>query len=375
MVSLSSPKKRTLLYKKCEDGIFRLRSDNDDEDKYKYPKEDQENDLINCTYNVVDVDDAGERKKPREIPESPTRKGLIPLPSTPTGEKRHDDQRQSRTGIQTRSVPRTFTSTDGLNRISSLHTPSVVLGAIIAIILVISSPIITYYAQIISHVVKLSLIWGSLLLGVTWYLGIIKIVNPEDILDHIERIKVFFSTIMSAFGQQQWDRSNTRGQSRRPSSTDQYLRYAKGRPPLPERQSRSQSPVKRKPPPPMPATPNKATPVQENISKHKLKRNSLPVYLGDSHVGHELAPTEVLPHAIQNKSGSSSREMLPSVIENQMLPQREFSAPYQTNKVFHSSEETIPLQRKNSCMSQKSILGTRAKYDAFLASVPQTEQD
>lgn len=375
MVSPASPKKRTLLYKKCEDGIFRLKRDNNDEDKYQYPKEDQENDLINCTYNVVDVDDTEERNNLREVPESATRKGVVPLPGALAGDKR-DDQNQNRNAMQSRSIPRAFTSADGLNKISSLHTPSVVLGAILAIILVISSPIITYYAQIISHVVKLSLIWGSLLLGVTWYLGIIKIVNPEDILDHIERIKFFFSTILSAFVQQQRNRSSTRGQSRRPSATDQYVRYAERRPPLPERQSRSQSPVKRKPPPSIPATPGKAIPVQENMSKPKLKRNSLPVYLGDLNVGHKLAPTEVLPHAIQNRTGTSSREMLPPVIENQkQLPQQEHSKHYHTNKGALSSNETIPLRRKNSCMSQKSILGTRAKYDAFLASVPQTEQD
>lgn len=415
MTTVTTSKKK-LVYKQDPDGVFRLkRLGEDDKLSTKSDKrtvDDYVNDLVTCTYKVLDPN------KPEPIEEDvvlldsgPLTVNTQPLQSpTPTHSPVKERPQPPRSPIKSPvkspkepspglniTIPDTLDenpppSQFSLSTVFStnspvFHIPSFGLGLIIALIASRFSTIILQYSKVAFDYLKIGVFWGIILGAIGWYAGVVKV---QELSSIINKFKNKEETIKQEEPELNYDilqneshdfpkhhtiqdymedspppiqrshsgrrRSRPKNESRRntvtnvmPFKPQQRLHYTSDKSP-------SVPNLYEKPPAPKLTRFNTAEPklnYSKFVERSKRHRNSNSIESIDSNYSQPIV------------HNNGPRHPLPS------LPDEDL--PFVNEVVLQTEQE--PLKRMNTTASKKSVLGTRANYNRFLENVQHLDYD
>lgn len=224
-ITTNSTGKKKLVYKQDPDGVFRLKKLNPEDDNRKDDKtvNDYVNELVSCTYEVVDPNKPPEPPKsqsnsnPKTRSVSPDIHDLESLPNDHDLEsmKSHDFNfaKSKKTTNKSPISPNTSGDFEAMDTHDSFHSPvveepaklhkmfnsvsynlpifhipSFALGIIVAFVLHKLSPLIMHYSVIIFNYAKVGLVWALILGVIAWYSGVIKVQDVSSIRSFSENL-------------------------------------------------------------------------------------------------------------------------------------------------------------------------------------------
>lgn len=160
--------KKQLVYKRDDDGVFRLK-------EKQFQEDDENNELIECTYTVS---------------LEPSEKTLH---SESNNSTYHHNKKHS---VKSRSLPHPIKHKPCLSMERqkdaganlNLHAPSFVLGAMAGAVLMTCFPQITQFTKKLFEVFKSLLIFLSVSGAICWYFGILRIEDVRQVLTYYELI-------------------------------------------------------------------------------------------------------------------------------------------------------------------------------------------
>lgn len=433
-ITTSTTGKKKIIYKQDPDGVFRLKKiptdgrSNGKHDASKDEADDHLNELIGCTYQVLNSSTEDSKKSP-----TPESNAICPMDTRHATPEHQAGQRRNRTRAghsspanNTHSVrlkiPSLNLNTESIENMTGIHIPSFVAGCSVTVLCVSSSPLIGHYTSAIFNIVKLGLFWIILLGGITWYTGILKVQDSGPVGGFLNSLKESF------FESDDIDQGSiSNSSSDNISVQDDFNEYPRNNSiefdiPSAVPRRRSASPVKSARTQITSVTPFKA-PLKQKYDSRFQSNPELP--LAEQPVPPKLSRFHSSdPKNFQNnhkrgsvfslgKSRRSSNHSLEltKTKTNQSIPSVELidssSSRHSPNKHYsfqHDDPEELPfinevkllnnendyrselpdlpslgpssnVKRLNSTMSKQSVLGTRANYNKFLANVQGSDGD
>ncbi|KAK6455760.1 uncharacterized protein RJT20DRAFT_50060 [Scheffersomyces xylosifermentans] len=428
----TSTKKKKLVYKQDPDGVFRLKKvDDTDTDSVntnftekKKKVDDYINELLDCSYKLPE--DLEPAPKQTQIEDS------TPASST-NNHKSHqavEDTKSNREKKQTKhkrkasptqetvnptasgsivdTMKKTIRSASPLESAKHFHPQSFILGGVTSVVLYRSQPVLIHYGLILLFVLKVCAVIAVVLGGACWYTGVIK---PSDLSNFgtlIEKIKAR-ATGSEIPKQQQSESEDDDEEDDRLSVSDeeQDLQYAnKSKPPSihsieepapPPPTERRRSSIRVTPFRSVPRTPidthqlhshndihqqQSRARFQSTPDLHQHKAPLLPrLNTADGRVNFKKSssPTRSRKGSIETFSSRiSPTKSLPIAPSDEELP---FINEVKLMDSLNDEVSSLPnghsdfVKRSHSTASKKSVLGTRANYNKFLAGVPHNDED
>ncbi|ODV76784.1 uncharacterized protein CANTADRAFT_331558 [Suhomyces tanzawaensis NRRL Y-17324] len=244
MATVTTTKKKKLVYKQDPDGVFRLKKVDTDEPLPHQPAPAPDstpgllNELLDCSYQIVPppaeaapaipavpavpapaeitpepVHHAHHSHHVHPVPE-PMAVPLAPQPASATdpGVSWYEsgpahDRRRKKSKLKQKPksrptlppqpplvVPRVNWMRMAADHTSAqakqFHPPSFVLGATTAGVLYVLRAALTHYALVVFDILKFAILWGVLLVVICWWTGLIKPQDTERISDALTRMKL-----------------------------------------------------------------------------------------------------------------------------------------------------------------------------------------
>lgn len=435
-ITTSTTGKKKIIYKQDTDGVFRLKKiptdgrvrDNDRESKNS--AEDHSNELIGCTYQVLD----SSTEEPKYASPMPDVVLVCPKDTKHVSHEHQIKQNKQpakvkNTNTSTPSVrvkvPNIKISTGAFEKMTGIHVPSFVAGCMITLVFVSSSPLISHYTSAIFNVVKLGLFWAILIGGITWYTGVVKLQDSEAIGLMLNGIKdTFFETEVNEEEEEEKDDDNDSHNSRIHDVSDNSSRKNSSEFAIPSvvPRRRSASPIKSARVPLTSVAPFKLSAAPKLDSKFQSNpelvtgQNPAPLKLNRFHTsdpkGYQNHPkkSSIISLGKLRRPSNNSLE-LTKTKTNQSIPSMELidssssrHSPVKQHSSYHDDPEELPfinevklisgeddfrsdlsdlppinssnnVHRLSSITSKQSVLGTRANYNKFLANVQGSDAD
>ena len=438
MATTTTKTKKKLVYKQDPDGVFRLKKVNGDEVPNIKPKhtsnttkkkqvDDYLNELVDCSYKLFE-----------DPPETPDVTRIEVSPATPISDphdtkstvKKRKSKQVEKNPIPEESLKETFPKVttasatihqeepivaaslesflrqlkmapqETMTQIKRFHPQSFILGVASALILYRLQPLLFHYGLIALNLAKYGVLWGIVLGGAGWYLGI---VNMKDMEQNLARLKAKISGTSgnltgrntnatddtpSIYDQEdlEYDDEEVLAPSPTKTSTGAYSKNATN-PQLPPTERRntltSVTPFKHQQEQNYASSDFYSTPdlhLHQQQKQPKLTR----IQTTENKPRYQTRPT---PNVVQDRRrGAYTRHgLFDSTFSRQSPdkdlptpPDRRFSAmstdelPFINEvKLFNSYEmdnTENEMKRQNTTMSKKSVLGTLAKYSTFVAN-------
>ncbi|CCE79405.1 Piso0_001465 [Millerozyma farinosa CBS 7064] len=417
-----SGQKKRLVYKQDSDGVFRLKrvSDHESKDGDTVDDDDQENELIDCSYQVKFAggeSDADEEQRTDDaaadngtaVPVPPpnsrarSQKSVFTQASTP--KPKITPTARAKVSPKTTAPPSPTSATPeprdvaGVDKgpLASFHMPSFGLGAFTAILLIGFSPHVGTYAAIIANIVKHGLIWGLLVGGALWKAGILHL-DKSEVLEQMFSGSILGINLRKETPSEvdsrrsapdvEFKRPSFGKSERRNTTTVTPFRYV---PPLwnegnklqsnPELASDKKHPYKlTKSFSADPRVPRRGS-IEARVAHNGIKRT-------DTNTNHSI-PSVDSGESISSKHSSmlsSEYEELPFIDEIRLLEGESDGSQDSTKNPKHRSGNLAALGgsigpgvssvfRSNSTASKFSMLQTRANYNKFVSNAPDNDRD
>ena len=423
--SVTTTKKKKLVYKQDNDGVFRLKKvDNNDISSIEYAEDkkkvdDYINELLDCSYKLPEEPKPEVEPPKSQAPEKKRIKQKVSKPTSPkTSSKPFPPTSFSSTYTPAAIPTNSSTFLDrmksavGNQSVKHFHIQSFVLGAVSTLVLYRSQDLLLHYAIVIFNVLKVLVVVSVVIGCATWYSGIVTLLdlgNSGKIIDQIKaRINGTDSTPKQQDNQQEHDdqelhytehyyESDDDDSESLPKSKSPSIHSLED-PLAPPSRERKHSSIR--------VTPFRMSPRPlHSESPHSHQQQHLPQSRHRFQSAPDLAsnkPPQLyrlntadakMSHYRKQTSPVRSRKDLVDSFSSRVSPNKHLPpAPVDEDlpfinevKLVDSLDEEVfkPdlvdhndfVKRLVSTVSKKSVLGTRANYNKFLASVLDNDLD
>ena len=439
MATTTTKTKKKLVYKQDPDGVFRLKKVNGDEVPNIKPKhtsdttkkkqvDDYLNELVDCSYKlfsdppdtpdvtrievppVTQISDSHDTKsttvkkrKSKQVENKPIHEESLKetFPKVTTASATiYKEEPIVAASVESFLKQLKMAPQETMTQIKRFHPQSFILGVGSALILYRLQPLIFHYGLIALNLAKYGVLWGIVLGGAGWYLGI---VNMKDMEQNLARIKAKISgksgdiagrntnaadDTPSIYDQEEMEDEEEEVLAPTPTKTSTGA-YSKNdmNPPLPPTERKntltSVTPFKHQQEQKFASSNFYSTPdlhLHQQQKQPKLTR----IHTTDSKPRYQTRPS---PTVVQDRRrGAYSRHGLFDSSFSRQSPDKDLPTPPDGRfsamsadelpfinevKLFNSYEMDDPedeMKRQNTTMSKKSVLGTLAKYSTFVAN-------
>ncbi|KAK6464299.1 hypothetical protein DFJ63DRAFT_311597 [Scheffersomyces coipomensis] len=437
--STTTTKKKKVVYKQDPDGVFRLKKLDTSNDipslspqQYSSEKkkiDDYINELTDCSYKVLDDKPQNQNLTPpsqlgNDNNKRPSPTSTTTSTTTTTTSSGSNTPSLLSSPVIGASTISTFTSLP-LNIMKNIqqstntevlkfHPQSFILGAVIAILLYRSQSTLINYALIIGNIIKLGLIGGILVGGVSFYLGLIKLDDINKMIDTLKQ-KISGTSTTTLISSPPVEETHNTPSDDDSDDVHSMSSLTNESAPRPELKERRRSSIRVQPFRPISRQPlNDVTKYQSTPDLHKHQSSSFPPKLFRVNTDpkslisgkRQTSPVrrsrggsvESLPKRLPQPPSTHESEELPFINEVKLrdtLDDEDDLSSYNDDDYYynnHGSNNVSPthgnmpasilneqdyngIKRSMTTASKKSILGTRVNYNKFLANVHGRDED
>ncbi|EDK39430.2 hypothetical protein PGUG_03528 [Meyerozyma guilliermondii ATCC 6260] len=404
MATVTASKKK-LVYKQGPDGVFRLKKVDDKDgdgaaggNSAKKGVNDYLNELIGCAYEVQsDLNDKPVDSAPPSSSKPPPLQTRHTSPAnpntfTPNAKKANSKRTVSPTSSDHSIEPELPPPVVQIKSMVGLHfhIPSFLLGAVSSVVLVHVWPLLAHYTVIALGFAKLGVLWGTVLGVICWYCGLIKIQDASTLRQLARNISSYVRPLPTT-NQPRQESPEYDSEDMMSVDSDVAVDESNGQTttPIPPKQVRRN-------------TLTRVTPFKYSSPRDKYSSNpELPTdkkvapklnrgFTTDPRQYSRRHSSGVIPSRSRQNSSQSLDLMRPRTNTSQEssdsasykhknLPPVSDDLPFINEVKLISHEEMAggapDIRRSDTMMSKKSILGTTANYNKFLANVQDDDFD
>ncbi|RLV83242.1 hypothetical protein JA9_003037 [Meyerozyma sp. JA9] len=403
MATVTASKKK-LVYKQGPDGVFRLKKvdDKDGEgaaggNSAKKGVNDYLNELIGCAYEVQsDLNDKPVDSASPGISKQPPLQTRHTSPANPNAftsnvkkgtSKRTVSPTSSDHSIECESPPPVvqIKSMLGLH----FHIPSFILGAVSSVVLVHVWPLLAHYTVIAFGFAKLGLLWGTITGVICWYCGLIKIQDASTLRQLASNISSYLRPSPST-NQPRQESPEYDSEDMISVDSDVAVDESHGQATaaIPPKQTRRNTltrvtPFKYSSPrdkyasnPELPTEKKTAPKLNRGFTtdpRQYSRRHSAGIISTRSRQNSSQSLELMRPRTNTSQESADSASY-----KHKNLPPVSDDLPFINEVKLLSHEEMAgapDIRRSDTMMSKKSILGTTANYNKFLANVQDDDFD
>ena len=404
MATVTASKKK-LVYKQGPDGVFRLKKVDDKDgdgaaggNSAKKGVNDYLNELIGCAYEVqLDLNDKPVDLAPPSSSKPPPLQTRHTSPAnpntfTPNAKKANSKRTVLPTSSDHSIEPELPPPVVQIKSMVGLHfhIPSFLLGAVSSVVLVHVWPLLAHYTVIALGFAKLGVLWGTVLGVICWYCGLIKIQDASTLRQLARNISSYVRPLPTT-NQPKQESPEYDSEDMMSVDSDVAVDELNGQTttPIPPKQVRRN-------------TLTRVTPFKYSSPRDKYSSNpELPTdkkvapklnrgFTTDPRQYSRRHSSGVIPSRSRQNSSQSLGLMRPRTNTSQELsdsasykhknlPPVSDDLPFINEVKLISHEEMAggapDIRRLDTMMSKKSILGTTANYNKFLANVQDDDFD